>query len=371
MRLRLALHMAKADLLQIVRDRKALLLMIVMPLLLTTILSFALGGLFGGGTFSPFQVSVYNADGGQVGAGVVQTLESVKPMIHVQTENSLQAARDDVTTGKSSVAVWVPAGHLPVSIEAPLNAQTQVEVVQSIIDTYGQRAGVSAHLAKQFGAVAQSSDTSAVQLHVNASGLHRVTAGSYYAIGMMVMFMLTNAANRAAEMVEERNGDRYARLVAAPTSRQALCFGYLLSNVLILALQGGLLLVCAHFILGIQLGSWDKVVLITLSYATALAGLAVWLGSTIRSVPVMSGISGIGSQILAVLGGSIYPLFAFPQVVRVVGQWLPNGLAVKVLVDGVIGESLQTMLTPIAYLLLFGIVFGTIASFRYGKIIRL
>jgi ABC-2 type transport system permease protein len=370
-------HIIRANFLQLARDRRALIVMILMPLGLTTILSFALGNLFGGQIVPPFRVSVFNADDGPVSHSLIQLLKQSGPTVQVVVRQREQDVRDDVANGDSAVGVTVPntftadvhQGHtVKVDVFGPMNHGTQMQIVKSIVDSFGQKLvlakfGVTSSLLP----AASSTASPAVLLEIKPTGSKPLTAGSYYAIGMMVMFLLNTAANRANALCEERNSDTYKRMQASPASRLALAFGYWLSYFAVLFVQGILLLFCSRFLLGISLGPWTQMVLVVAAYALALAGLTLALGSFIKNPHAMDSVGGLGSQIVAVLGGSIFPLYNFPDILQAIGRFLPNGQAVTALDQTVTGTPLMSLVGPIIYLVLFGVGLGLVAATRFAR----
>ncbi len=374
MTMRIAWQMIRANLLRIARDRRALLMMVLMPVVLISILSFALQGVFGGKGIPRFHVAVYNADTGQVGRGLQQLLASESSQFALDVVHSAGEGRERLSSGSSDVFVHIPANlseqvlagkTVSVEVEASLNNSTKQTAVAAFVDAYAKQAGIQLYAAKQLGNSAGTIPM--LQFDVQPTGMHPVTAGSYYAVGMMVMFLLMSAVGRSEQMVEERDSDRYRRLLASPASRQALCLGHWLTTAVVLCLQGTLLLVASRFLLGISLGPWWQMLLVTLSYAIALAGVSVLLGVLVRNRQLMDGLGNVGAQVMAVLGGSIYPLYGAPDAIRVVGRCLPNGLALNGLLDSITGTSLANLLWPMTCLVAIGVLLGLIANTRYGR----
>lgn len=371
----LAVKMAKVNLLGLWRDRKALVMLLAMPILITAVLSFALGGIFGSNpTIPAFPVAVYNQDAGELGKQLVATLEKQTGQMQVHEVASLSAARLDTTSNKANVVVWIPTDYsqrvergdvATVHVESSGGHETERSVVESIVQSYGQAVANAQYVAKALPGRAKA--PASAQIHPVSAGLKPVTTGAYYAIGMMVMFMLTYAVNRAGAMVRDKQGDLYRRMMASPASRYAIAGGHFASNFVILVLYGATLLVCFRFVLNIHLGPVYQVAMILIAYALALAGIAVAVGSWIDNLRIMDSIGQIGGQIAAILGGSFYPIYGFPQLMQLVGRILPNGRVLTVMVNCVMGMQTRSLLVPIAYLVCLGVVFGFVGSLRYGR----
>ncbi|GMA61702.1 ABC transporter permease [Alicyclobacillus fastidiosus] len=230
---RLAMKMAEVNLLGLWRDRKAMVMLFAMPILITAVLSFALGGIFGSNpTIPAFPVAVYNQDTGSMGKQLVGELAKQTGQIEVHQVPSLSAARLDTTSNKANVVVWIPAdyserierGHVAtVHVESSGGHETERSVVESIVQSYGQSVANAMYVSH---ALPRSEATvPSAQIQPVSSGLQPVTTGAYYAVGMMVMFMLTYAINRAGAMVRDKQGDLYRRMMASPASRTRLPVG--------------------------------------------------------------------------------------------------------------------------------------------------
>ncbi|WAH38224.1 ABC transporter permease [Alicyclobacillus dauci] len=374
----LMLKMAQANLLTLLRDRKALIMLLAIPVLITAVLSFALGNVFGSNPRIPsFPVAVYNEDSGSLGTGLVRVLRSQSGQMTVHVEDSLAGARADTTTDKANVVVWIgrnytqqiESGHkATVDVESTSAHSVQRSVVQSIVQSYGQEFADKAYTAGQLPGSKATIESANIQSRTTS--LHPVTTGAYYAIGMMVMFMLTNAINRAGAMVRDKRSDLYRRMMASPASRYAIAGGHLVSNFVILALYGAVLLLCYRFILNIHLGPIDQTAMILVAYSLALSGISVALGSWISNIRIMDSLGQIGSQVACILGGSFWPLYGMPKGIQVIAHGLPNGEVLTALVNSIIGINSAGLLTPVLYLVCLGVICGLLGSLRYGRSIE-
>lgn len=371
--IRLAFSIAMIQWKQLVRDRRAFIMLIAFPVVLTSILSFALGGWFSGTGHQVFKVAVVNQDSGKQGSGLEDFLKRQTAFVKTVDVATRDEAMTDLTSGKADVAVIIPDSYsslvakgqqATLTVAANGVHQLAESVVTQLVSGYGLQMADIAYV--QTAGISPSLGLQPVAFNQTGSGLKPVTAGSYYAIGMMVMFLLSNGVNRASSMVSERNSDRYKRLLAAPVGHVTLAIGQWLATFLIMAAQGAILLLCSRFILQIHLGPIFQTALILLGYAASIAGIATVLGSFIQSLQVVNGIAGIGANIAAVLGGSIFPLYGFPQVMQWIGKVLPNGQALTRLVDSVMGVSTSELWIPFFYLLVLGMFLGALGGFRYG-----
>jgi ABC-2 type transport system permease protein len=386
--IRVAFALALVQWRQLIRDRRAFMMLIAFPVALTSILSFALGGLFSGTSHPVVTLAIVNEDSGPAGAKLAQFLQGQSQYVNTVRAASAGDAAAEVRDARADVGLVIPPSYsrdmangqkVALKLLATNSNSFQASLISQLVSAYGLYAAdiqfekqhvVSSGTGK--GALQVSSAAigtgsgSAVKFDETVSGLKPVSAGSYYAIGMMVMFLLSNAINRAYSMVEERQGDRYRRLLASPVGHLTLAMGQWLAMFFILTFQGIILLLCSRFILQIHLGPVGQTGLILVGYAASIAGIATALGSWVSSAQVVSGLAGVGSNIAAVLGGSIFPLYGFPQAMQYIGHALPNGQALTQLVDTVMGISTSELWLPFCYLVLLGLLLGAFGALRFG-----
>ncbi|QSO54454.1 ABC transporter permease [Alicyclobacillus curvatus] len=384
--IRVAFALALVQWRQLIRDRRAFMMLIAFPVVLTSILSFALGGLFSGTSHPVVKLAIVNEDSGPAGAKLAQFLQGQSQYVNTVKAVTEGDAAAEVRDAHADVGLVIPPSYsrdmangekVALKLLATNSNSFQVSLISQLVSGYGLYAAdiqfekqhvVSSGTGK--GALQASSagigNGSAVKFDETVSGLKPVSAGSYYAIGMMVMFLLSNAINRAHSMVEERQGDRYRRLLASPVGHFTLAMGQWLAMFFILTFQGIILLLCSRFILQIHLGPVGQTGLILVGYAASIAGIATALGSWVSSAQVVSGLAGVGSNIAAVLGGSIFPLYGFPQAMQYIGHALPNGQALTQLVDTVMGISTSELWLPFCYLVLLGLLLGAFGALRFG-----
>lgn len=376
MMVRIAVQMAKANLLRMMRDRRALMLLFLMPVVLIAILGSAFGGVFGSQSIAKFNVAVINQDSGQAGQGLASFLSGQKSQMTVTRFSTVAAAHSAIENGKEDVAVIIPANFsakvaakqpVQVQVQAPLNRETDESVTQSIVQAYGQDFAVTAYIQQQSLSQRHPLQPVAANIEQKPAGLHPIGAGAYYAIGMMAMFMLMNAINRSGNMVEEKGSDLYRRLIAAPASRYALTVGNWIANFLVLFVQGAVLLLAARWILNIHFGPFAQTALLLGSYSFSLAGISTAVGTFFENPQVVNNLMNIGSQVVGVLGGSMWPIYNFPHAMQVIAKVLPNGITITAMADTVMGVETNHLLLPMLYLILLGLVLGVISGVRYGR----
>ena len=130
---------AAKDLRSTLRNRAALVMMLVAPLALAALLGFAFGGGSGGFDIAATKVVVANLDAGGAEAGQnagaaiqkVLTSKDLSDVLETSTAPSAAAARKAVDDGKAAVAVIVPEGFSAVVFGSDPSARSQLELYEN------------------------------------------------------------------------------------------------------------------------------------------------------------------------------------------------------------------------------------------------
>ncbi|SFU33608.1 ABC transporter permease [Alicyclobacillus macrosporangiidus] len=370
--MRVVWAMVWAQLLDLLRDRKALLLILAMPLVLTAILGFALNGLFAGKPLPVVRVVVHDADGGAYAQQLTAFLKG-QSLFRVSEAASAESARQALASGQADVALEIPhgasgvidhGGSAQVNVEAPVQQAFRQGLVQQYVDGFGSRWSAVSTAIRDGLPPASAAAGEPLQIREAASGTRPLNAKTYYAYAMMAMFLLLHAVQRAGVLVRIRQSDQFKRIAAGPVSTSAVAVGDLISTLFVLAAQCLVLFAAYRWILGADTGPPLQMGVLTGSYLFALAGLSLVIGRWVRSEAVVDGLAGIGVNVMAVLGGSMYPVYGFPDWVQRLAQFLPNGRILKAWLDSAMGVSWHEVWVAAVYLLAVALVCLLAAAVR-------
>ena len=365
------LAIAWKDLRSTLRNRPALVMMLVAPLALAALLGFAFGGGSGGFDIAATKVVVANLDKGGAGAGQsagaaiqkVFTSTDLSDILAARTATSAEAARKAVDDGKAAVAVIIPADFTSVVYGNDAAATSQVElyenptadiggsivegvVGQVLADFNGARAAaagaVALRSAASGGPAAAQVAASAAQTfsqnggvsaglqiaerspEVGKSGKDVSVTGSILS-GMMVFFMFFGAANVARTILTEDRDGTMPRLFTTPTRHGTIIAGKFVAVVLTVLVQAVVLLIAGRLIFSIHWGRIDAVVLLTVVAAGVAGGLALLVISFAKT-PAQAGAIGSGVYlVLALLGGNFTGTAQSGTTYAVIQQFTPNG----------------------------------------------
>ncbi len=129
-------------------------------------------------------------------------------------------------------------------------------------------------------------------------------------------------------LIQEKQQGMLRRQMSLPLSRRQVLLAKLLGRLLIAAVQIVLLLFVATVLFGLSLGSSVAgLVMLTASYAIAVASLSIFLGAVFSSVEQASTVGWILSMVLAGLGGCLWPSEVMPAWLQTASHVLPTAWA--------------------------------------------
>ncbi|CAM4300479.1 ABC transporter ATP-binding protein [Bacillus manliponensis] len=378
-------------------DRRGFMMMLLMPILLTAILGSALSGVFESGTIPKTTIGYYQEDEDELGRmfyeDVLQS-QKIKADIKVKTASSPRELEEMMRKEKVDVGMIIPANWSEQLQEGKLrevklltdpSKSIQIDIAESLIHAFSEQAQTVASTTKNVMEVfAQSQPEQAgnmigkLQVELEKAitseeeqvikeglGTEPVSSMQYYAAAMLVMFLLFNITVGAKSIVKEKRTETLARLLSTPTSSVSILLGKFYGTLLFACIQFCLFVFVTIYMFGVSWGDniW-KVLAIGFSYAICVSGLSMLLAAFIREEETADMLGGTGIQLLALLGGSMLPIYAFPEVMKKVANIAPNKWALTSLLDVMSGAAWQTIIPVIVTLMLIGIITVSVGTFR-------
>jgi ABC-2 type transport system permease protein len=351
-----AIEIAVKDLKIIVRDLKALAIIIAMPLILIVILGAALGGMFSQSeTISRFQVAVVDLDGGPAAAAFKDLLVSpeisrlMTTVSAVDREEALQL----IDAGEVSAAVIIPAGVSDFTSAStktfevlsdpgyPLRGQVTKGIVESYAQQYsalsaGTSGALSALMEASGGAfpvprvaqVVRAIQERLLSVTRRSAGLFSsskqestwISASQYYTAGMTVMFVMYGAMLGAKSIFEEKSQKTMARLFSTTVTRGDIVVGKTLATFLISLLQILALIAFTALVLRVKWGDVTGVFSVTASMALAATGFSMFVSAIAKTEKMADALENAGVQVMAFLGGCQFPMYLFPPVLQAMSR---------------------------------------------------
>ncbi|MEG7357035.1 ABC transporter permease [Bacillus vallismortis] len=337
-----------------ITDRKGFMMLILMPLILTCILGAALGSVVDGGNqIEDIKVGYVQSDQSDAAnmfkTDVLKKMKSIK-VTQAGSENGMKKLLEEK---KIDVGIVIPNDWEAGKTSAFVYADPDQTLKSSVIDT------AAASFIDQYKAVKEAasasmdyvSETAAVKqgklepsqlaeklvktleketgdkitIKEQSVGSKAVTSFQYYSAAMLCMFMLFHMTVGAKSFLQEKDTETLARMLMTPAQTYAILFGKWLGTYLFAIIQFFIFLIVTINVFGVDWGgNLLFVSVLGLSYAAAVSGISMLLASCISDMKSADVIGGFGIQLLAVLGGSMLPLYQFPDFLQSVSKAVPN-----------------------------------------------
>lgn len=428
------------DLKIMLSDKKAMAVMLLMPMILTTILSLALKGSFAGSdmSFEAVNIAVVKLydekeDSAQLESALNSNVflegmgeealrdlldsskefnpetiffddflnsEDVSELINYSVEDE-NTARSLLDSGEVSAVVVLPEKFtydMKINFLTPFRNKVNIkilthpdrsiegEIVKSVIDVYsnivssmiiGKNVIIETSMSNNIGNESFSSMDELMEsmnhmmesIDINIEdivleGRKAISSADYYAVAMLTMFILFAAGQGGRMLLEEKDDRTYQRMMVAGTSGLEILSGKLIAVFLIALFQTAVMITFTQIVLEVQWGDLIFVVLISLAAAFAVAGLGVFVGAlTYRSenYKIANIFESAIIQVMALLGGSFFPLSVMPKFMQNLSFLSLNGIALKAYLKVITGYETTDVLNYILILAAMGAVFVILA----------
>jgi linearmycin/streptolysin S transport system permease protein len=362
---------AGKDLRQRLRDRSALVLVLVAPLAIASIMSFA----FRDVSRVHFTFGIVAEDHGAAALSLQRAFDapSLKGLVTVSRVATIPRAIGDVRTHRLEAALVIPKGYGASLLgSAPLALRTLTSVnypaaagtMRAIVSGFAAQVDAD-RLSVATALAAGAPASSLAQLEqavararlpvrdaVVPAGAEQLTAISYYAPAMALFFVLFAISFTARSYFVDRATGMVDRMRVAPLSARQIVGGKAL-GAFVLAFAS--LIVVAAVTSAAFGASWGgplAVGVLALAMALAVAcltGLVIVVSRTQRQA------EAIGSAVvfaLALLGGNFVQLSTMSPLMRSMSLLTPNGWAMRGFTDlSTLGGGIDRVATPILAIL--------------------
>lgn len=185
--------------------------------------------------------------------------------------------------------------------------------------------------------------------------------------GMGVQFILFMGLDVGIRLLLLRQSGLWQRLRAAPLSRTVLLGSRTVSSAMISGLILFVLFGFARLVFGVRIqGSFVGFVMVCAAFSLMTAAFGLMIAALGKTVEGTRGFSIMATLIMVMLGGSWAPTFIFPQWLQKVTVVVPTRWAM----DGIDsltwrGLGISAAWLPVGMLLLFTLLFGIVAVYRF------
>lgn len=372
---------ASNDLRRRVRNRSALVMAVVAPLVMAGVFGLLLGGT----DDLEFNMGIVDLDQSDVSRQIVTGLadqpdDSPLVVTTYETEEDATTAVDD---GDEGVAIVLPAGLS--SAASPGAASIRVLQTPSLPISGQVGASVSNSIAAEFEAVARSLATAAelgVRIDVAdvvegdsrasmtalAVGEGEMDAVAYFGASMSILFMFFTVGFAARSILDEQSGGTLIRVLSTPATPVDVVVGKVLS-VSLLAFGGFVVTwVVSTLAFGADWGPPATVLLLIVATVISIGGVSLFVTSFCRTGQQAETVTSVVAFAFALLGGNFLGPGAAPGLLTSARFLTPNGWALAAFTESAADRaSMIDVLPAVGALVVIGVVLGAFGVLKIRR----
>lgn len=353
--MRRTLAISKRVTLELLRDKRTLMLMFLAPILILILMKLV----FSANTSVDVKVATVN-----VSDGLVQQIDKMKGVKTVKfdskksAENSLKNQRVDGIIQSKKTDFYVTYANTDPSktaaTKAALNSSIMVNNMTELKRTLTK-------IQSQLPMQASSSTTQQVKPKIHNDHVYGNSKTNFFdkmlpiLMGFFVFFFVFLISGMA--LLNERTSGTLGRLLATPVRRSEIVFGYMLSYGFLAIFQTLLIVLFTVYGLGVEVvGNIFNIVIVNVILAFVALAFGILMSTFAKSEFQMMQFIPI-IVIPQIFFSGIIPLDTMAHWVQVIAYILPlkySGEATTAIVMN--GENLWSVMSPILVLILFLIV---------------
>jgi ABC-2 type transport system permease protein len=388
------------DLAQILRDRKSLIFLVLMPVVFTAFMGYALQAGNSGDQAAPLPLGWLNLDGDTPASAALREGLGNDPTIEIQdySTQSITGLETLVKSGELAGAIVVPHGYaaaantgqpLPLQLVADQNSsdypaiQTAMRAnLSDVLDsleiarlTSAQGNPDQSPVFRNAWQTLQASDYTILNETPATAQSSSLSANAYNqsSPGMMVMFAIFGLTTSAMVLVNERQTNTLQRMLAGGVSTAETILGHTLAMFVLVFLQSVLLVALGQAVFKVDyLGSPLASLLSVAMLALWVSALGLLIGVIAKGPEQVTMYCMLAMFLLAALGGAMFPLDFAGAGFTLAGKLLPSKWAMAGFQDILLrGYSLAQVLPSLAIQAGFALLFLFLAvmTFRKARVI--
>ena len=361
------------------RDRSALLVAIVVPLVLASIFGLIFHDAIGGKV--TFTFGLVDQDRGVV-ARIFQT-EALRPLeqrglVKLASEPTLAAGRRAADRNRVSATFVLPAGlsaavasgrSASILVLGSVDAAIGAQVAESIVTSFATRIN-ALRIANRVGVSASAAALPApIAIADVSTKSHQLDAGTFYAAGMAVFFVFFTVQFGISSILDERRDGTLARIMVAPIRRGSVLGGKLLTSLILGFASMVVLAVATHFLLSATWGNPLGVGLLIAASVLAATGVMALVATFARTPDQAQSWQSMAALVLGMLGGTFFPVAQAGGLLAALSLATPQAWFLRGIENLAGGAGASAALGPVAAILAFALITGGLAFTRANRLV--
>ena len=374
------------------KDKGAVAMMLIAPLIFIFILVIGFGSSSGDVTYP---IGIVNNDKGKYSAELINMLKEDKTF--QVFECNYDEAKERVEEGKTAMAIAIPEGYSEaiehgeyVSLEQiKLQDNESTIAIVASIGRYVTQAKIQARSAEAVVEALASANiikngdekviiektekayddkmktpiisyTSEKLVKNNESKLKGMSTS---AIGIIVMFIMFFVTGGAGAILEEKEFGTWNRILATPTRKFSTLGGFILGNFLLGWIQIAVLITVSKNVFGISWGnSTFGLIILFSSFLLAIIALGAALASFVKTKSQLTALTSIIIVPSCMLAGCLWPKDIMPQFMIDIANFVPQTWVLNGMTN-LIGRNagIGSVILPSGILIVFAAAFFTMS----------
>jgi ABC-2 type transport system permease protein len=367
--------LVRKDIQIFLRDRRALVVSVLTPIVVAAFFGFLFGGTGSGGNpISRMKVGITDLDHSALTKAVLESLNQ-DASLEIQ-ELSEDQALQLVRSGKLRAAIVFPANFEAAATGALVGTGAMPDVKLLYDPSQSMVRPMVAGLLSQHVMQRLSRPNfigTAKPIPFNVDNVAVTTGPRYnsYAhsfAGMSIQFILFMGIDAGITLLLMRQEGMWRRLRAAPLSRAVLLGSRVAGTTLIAIMILAVVYLVARVVFDVRIaGSVPGFAMVACAFALLAATTGLMIAALGRSVGATRGVAMFSVLILVMLGGAWVPAFLFPEWLQHLTEFVPTRWAVDGL-DAMTwrGLPLKDAVAPTAILVGWSALFALIAVWRFN-----
>lgn len=376
------------ELRRLLDSRSMIINMFLLPLMLIFILGASLSGIIGDkavSTIDPVHVAIVYLSGESSDPSVMITSFLKTPdlkdvMIPSIIENR-QLAESGLRSGKYGYAVIVPANFdskvssgEPAQLEFILGKdRTDNMVAGTVFDSFLNSINYKQSVAMAFGPQAVTAaapitgEVPSVKVGELSEGGRSYTASQFYAVSMMLMFLLYSGLTVSTSLFNEKESHTLFRISSMPVKGSGLFIGKMLGVGVISVVQCAAIILLSNLLFGVNWGNRPGLLMLfCLLMIIASMTLSIIISMFSKTGATAGSIVTVITVIMTFISGGMAPL---PESwVNSVGSFTINHWALQAILKMMLHAELSEILPNLIVLSVISIVLFSSAVISYRKV---
>ncbi|MFL0245958.1 ABC transporter permease [Candidatus Clostridium stratigraminis] len=357
------------------RNRGAMILMVLFPIVLMSILGLALSGVFEGEKINFNTKVIYSSTGIGNLEKAFEGFESSLKNMGVQflkinnEEDGIKSVKDAAYNAYIKIDEKENKLTLYKNNRFDFSAGLIESSLSSFVDRYNLYYEISKVNPAALNEIVSSKTNSELVKTVGLEKNRAPRAKDYYAVTMLTLIILYSSMTASYGIIKERVRKTYNRVLISPIKRYEFFIGKLFGSVILTIFQMIVVVLFSKYVLNAYLGENMLIFgLIILSEIIMAVSLGQGIAFLVKNETAANGLLNAIIPIIVLLGGGYFPLEQFgSNILTTIAQISPLKWINDALFNVIYSNDYSKVLLAILINLMVAVVFLMAASIKYRE----